>query len=477
MVEGLYRRMVDLLQFTLQRINVEIEIDVAFYDFYENFKTCRITPEHHKLEHDEIESIKQVSHIPHASMRNKGDYREIICEIKNGHIENPQPNSKLTPLRIVFIRYPLSIYETIPNYQIWAPCDEWNPVFKYYTLLDFTLLEFLSECHDHFPNPNYELAIQRAGETYLSFMTPRMSENYRGQFIKDYKDSSNQKMKSIIDARNWMLHSDINLISFQKYEKQEIASEYTISSYDMIEKLELQVRFENPVPIKDYKTMRKLLEIANAKESMLVGTVSHAFGFISTDNADLWERNDIYQRPDFISVRFFGISDWEVSKLHKGEKISLMKSESFRYQYPKQRYSKDSLRTVLTKLPDCDIDTLINIVDSAIKEEHGTMLVISTSAKDEANRLADCCIGIEPTPYLSMKMNVTAIDGAVLCDPLGTCHAIGLILDGVHKSGNGETIARGARHNSAKRYSKWQNYTCVVIIVSEDGDVTIIPEN
>ena len=477
MADGLYRRMVDLLQFTLKRINVEIEIDVTFYDFYENFEICRITPENHILENGEIESIKQVAHIPQASMRNKDDYREIICEIKNGHIENAHKNSTLTPLRIVFIRYPLSIYESIPNYQIWGPCDEWNPAFRYHTLLDFTLIEFLSECHDHFPNPNCELAIQRAGETYLSFMTPRMSEQYRGKFIEEYKGGANQEMISMIDARNWMLHSDLNLISFQRYEKQEIVSEYTISSYDKIEKLKLQVKFENPVPIRDYKTIRKLLQIANAKENMLVGTVSHAFGFISTDNADLWERSDIYQRPDFISIRFFGISDWEVSKLHKGERVSLMKSVSFRYQYPKLRYSKDSLRTALTKLPDSDIDTLIKIVDSVIKEEHGTMLVFSTNAKEEANRLSDCCISIEPTPYLSMKMNVTAIDGAVLCDPSGTCHAIGLILDGVHKNGNGETMSRGARHNSAKRYSKWQQYICVIIIVSEDGDVTIIPDN
>ena len=56
------------------------------------------------------------------------------------------------------------------------------------------------------------------------------------------------------------------------------------------------------------------------------------------------------------------------------------------------------------------------------------MLVISTGAEEEANRLSDCCISIEPTPYLSMKVNITSIDGALLCDPLGICHAIGLIL-------------------------------------------------
>jgi hypothetical protein len=102
----------------LKRISAEIEVEVAFYDFYENYKICLITPEDHTLDQDEIESIKEAALVPRASMRNKGDYREIICEIKNGHLENAQTNSTRTPLRIVFIRYSLSVYDYIPNSNI-----------------------------------------------------------------------------------------------------------------------------------------------------------------------------------------------------------------------------------------------------------------------------------------------------------------------------------------------------------------------
>lgn len=106
------------------------------------------------------------------------------------------------------------------------------------------------------------------------------------------------------------------------------------------------------------------------------------------------------------------------------------------------------------------------------------MLVITPAAKSELIRLSNCCIPIDSTLYLTMNMNVTAIDCAVLCDPYGKCHAIGMILDGVRKNGNGETISGRARHNSAKRYSAWQSEPCVIIIVSEDGDVTIVtPDN
>lgn len=279
----------------------------------------------------------------------------------------------------------------------------------------------------------------------------------------------------MIDAQNWLLHSDLNMISFQKYETDVIASEYAITSYEVIEMLPLRVRFKVPVPIKEYKMMRKLLQISSPLKTMLIGTISHAFGFIDNHSQYLWESNEVNRRPDVIKIRFFGVSHWEVSKLHNGKSVALMESKSFRYQYPQARYNKDELKEALVKFSEgYNEEVLLNIIGSAIEEKHGTMLVITTAAETEAVRLSACCIPIDPTPYLSTEIDVTAIDGAVLCDPFGICHAIGLILDGVHEKGNGENRSKGARHNSAMRYSAWFCEPSVIIIVSEDGDVTIV---
>lgn len=472
-----YKRMVDLLKEILLRINVKTDMEVTYYEFYRDFERCYITPENQALNHSEIDAIKAMVDKRFPFMRNRNGYREVLCRVGQKHIERGMPNSVLSPLTMVHIRYPLNIYDSLSNYQLWSNIEEWNPVFRYHTLLDFTLIEFLSECRENFPNPNFELAIQRSGESYLSFMIPRMSEEYRANFINSRKDMEDMDRVRMIDAENGLLHSDLNLISFQRYEKQEIASVYTISSYEKIEKLPLQVRFQSPVPIREHKTIRKLLQIANANKHTLVGTVAHAFGFISIDHPDLRQANHSLQRPDFISIRFFGVSDWEVSKLHHGGRTPLMRSASFRYQYPKERYSEEHLKRTLSTLQDCDTEAIKKIVDTAINEVHGTMLVISEGAKQEAERLSECCIAIEPTPFHDINMNVTAIDGAVLCDPFGICYAIGLILDGVHEPGNGETISRGARHNSAKRYFNWQSeHKCVIVIVSEDRDVTVIPD-
>ena len=82
-------------------------------------------------------------------------------------------------------------------------------------------------------------------------------------------------------------------------------------------------------------------------------------------------------------------------------------------------------------------------------------------------------MAVEPfalTPEL-IKL-VTTIDGAVLVDLGGTCHAIGVILDGL--ASDKCTSARGARYNSGVRYA-YQQPDRVVVVKSEDGMVDVLP--
>lgn len=79
------------------------------------------------------------------------------------------------------------------------------------------------------------------------------------------------------------------------------------------------------------------------------------------------------------------------------------------------------------------------------------MLVISGNAATETERLAAQCTGVEPFLMTKELMpRVTAIDGSVLVDTEGNCHAIGVILDGLasHRC----SPERGARYNSASRH-------------------------
>ncbi|MBV9948139.1 MAG: DNA integrity scanning protein DisA nucleotide-binding domain protein, partial [Myxococcales bacterium] len=107
--------------------------------------------------------------------------------------------------------------------------------------------------------------------------------------------------------------------------------------------------------------------------------------------------------------------------------------------------------------------------------KHGTMLVVVDDAAQESTRLSQQGTPITPC-RLSNELirHVTAIDGAVLLDPASTCHAVGVILDGLATVDG--SPARGARYNSALRYvATRKDRPTLAVIVSEDGLVTMHP--
>ena len=124
-------------------------------------------------------------------------------------------------------------------------------------------------------------------------------------------------------------------------------------------------------------------------------------------------------------------------------------------------------------------ESLWTIITNAVTQKSGTMIVITEGAKEESDRLEKCCIKINKIDISKSDIvkNISAIDGAILCDPYGCCYAIGVILDGIHSKDNDEIISRGARYNSAHRYAFKNKYNCLIAIISEDGDVNLVQSN
>ncbi|UQZ84243.1 hypothetical protein SK3146_03476 [Paenibacillus konkukensis] len=126
-----------------------------------------------------------------------------------------------------------------------------------------------------------------------------------------------------------------------------------------------------------------------------------------------------------------------------------------------------------------EIDTLERVVRKAREQKHGTMVVITDeeTAGQEVERLKKQSIIIEPTAVNpDVVQYLTPIDGAVYFDNTGVCHAVGVILDGIAEPNIGDS-SRGARYNSAYRYlHKLDQTKCIIVIISEDGMVNLIPE-
>ena len=110
----------------------------------------------------------------------------------------------------------------------------------------------------------------------------------------------------------------------------------------------------------------------------------------------------------------------------------------------------------------------------ALQVGHGSALVTAHDAEEEAQRLQRQGARVAPTRLTpELFRQVISIDGAILVDPRGDCHAVGVILDGGARPEC--TPARGSRYNSAVRYV----YSCdtprLAVVVSDDRTVDVVP--
>ena len=110
----------------------------------------------------------------------------------------------------------------------------------------------------------------------------------------------------------------------------------------------------------------------------------------------------------------------------------------------------------------------------ALENNHGTTIVISADPVSETERLSGEALPIKPD-FLEPReiARLGGIDGAIVLGPDGRCHAFGVILDGL--TTNSGDRARGSRFNSSIRYQKTTKVGTLVIVISDDGTVDLVP--
>ena len=224
---------------------------------------------------------------------------------------------------------------------------------------------------------------------------------------------------------------------------------------------------ETPVHMRDHRSIRKLLELSEG-HTALISDASHVFGL-----GQLVPESDSQYEP-LVTVHFTNHFSWEMS--HAGH--VLMRVVSNTPRLPQGQVAADNfariVRIVFPKLNADSTDYLWDLAQKASTQPTGTILVISTGAAQEAQRLTRQCFRVVPrimTP--SVLRLVTNIDGAVLIEPSGMCHAIGAILDGLATE-KGDS-SRGSRYNSALRYVNSSKYPALAVVVSEDGWIDLLP--
>ena len=233
--------------------------------------------------------------------------------------------------------------------------------------------------------------------------------------------------------------------------------------------LEVDLTFRRPIRIRETRTLRKLLELSGRGGPSLLTDGDEVYG--------LGHLNDSYDPASECAFEFVVVGDgtWELR--HCETALVTVKYGSPRL--PEERISYDRFANITQRVlqgdTEPDVGALWALVLAASEAEHGTMIVVSSTAEAEAERLGNQALPVEPAALRSeLLSHLTEIDGAVLVDPKAICHGLGVILDGTAAIDGDRS--RGARYNSAVRYLASASSPTVIVIVSEDGMINLLPD-
>lgn len=227
------------------------------------------------------------------------------------------------------------------------------------------------------------------------------------------------------------------------------------------------IRLEHPVPIGRTRAFRKVLEMSDPALHLLCdGRDVYALGAIGGEATRTDHR---------FTVTIAGNGSWE---LFDGG-VSYLRVDNGIPSMPRERLDEEEFEhtvdRVFPAISDRNGRYLWRIAQACAGQAHGTMLVVHPDADAETDRLQPQGYAIKPVRLTGAALAAaTGIDGAVLVSPDGRCHGVGVILDGV-ATGTGDP-SRGARYNSAIRYLAGAGKGAMVIIVSEDGKIDLLPK-
>lgn len=308
----------------------------------------------------------------------------------------------------------------------------------------------------------------------------------------NYIHEKNYMVERLFDYTNLPFTSTIHSISMWNYEGQE-SSGYIDFMSPYFHTKEMDVKFKEPIFYneRNSRTIRKYMELSNEKVRIKAFSSECYIGGASRDDNWSIEGLGSSQENVMCTIQFEGYCKWRaVFKneiiIYNGKEfcIEMKKEEGKLYEKMLDKHFSISNASISLE----KIKALKQLLSEAVNQKHGTMIIISNEAEEEAKRLCECGRGIKIEPINMQKIlktdeekgkdiiyNFTKIDGAVFIDEDCVCHAIGVIVDGraIENSNQG----RGARYNSGYTYvydCVDRNIRCLCVIVSEDTTVDVI---
>lgn len=306
-----------------------------------------------------------------------------------------------------------------------------------------------------------ELQSPSQGQHYWFANVERLLEDAASSLLSSIRFRVNEMGGDLLNLSN--------AISAERYEGAGSRGRLIVVSSESSD-VNVQIKLKDPVSTNNYRGIRKLLEISSNSMALLC------------DGKSIWGLGNPLKsynpsKENLFELRFTEHYTWEL--VHANN--VMLRVQYRQPRLPRERFDKIQFYDHVTRLfkvskDKCEI--LIEGVEGAVSQQHGTMLVVTPKAFEEANRLSAQSTIIQPISVTrKIVAHISSVDGAILISPDGVIFGFGVILDGLASENGNPT--RGARFNSAIRYIDGQinsGTPCLALIVSEDGYVDIYPK-
>lgn len=265
------------------------------------------------------------------------------------------------------------------------------------------------------------------------------------------------------------LFNDFNKISSFSYEGEPIEGKIIVFNPED-DVVSFHLRFEKQVFIRDYRWVRKLLNMTTTDVSLISdGAKVYGLGCL--------KQSDDKDGGDTLIVEFLGHYDWCLYYRNQAMIRSTYENPVFPKSIFDQQLFVENFSRVFPQSTQHNQKYIWELVSHAFQELSGCMLIIVTDAEKESRRLASQSTPIVPTMLTQdLLTRVRRIDGGILLDYTGVCYSIGVILDGDINFKC--TPSRGSRYNSAMRYvygPKKRKVEKMAIVISDDKTVEVEP--
>ena len=238
-------------------------------------------------------------------------------------------------------------------------------------------------------------------------------------------------------------------------------------SPDDFSKVDFLVRFpttERP-SLQKHKHVRKLLQAVEHSDRKLVSFGNHVVGISAGDMPQRRSTADFRGDVGFLRLSGQPICSFSDGKVYSStQKPNLVNLEEALLEFPMET----SVRHTLFKIVQ-------SIVHDAGKEKHGCTLVIDLTPEPVtlSGQPLEQPMNLQKKRLLDLAKALAKLDGALHLRGDLHLHGFACLLHG--NAMPGEDRARGARFNSALRFSA-EHREVIVVVVSSDKPVSVIQE-